>query len=210
VGVYRVNSYKKLIQERLPDDYCHEDDYSDCVFWNLEKTDILADLTERLIIDWGKGTKNWCQNGTTEKEVVQILPRISPLTFKSYEEVLLKYSELRHIIATPQEHAVWVSKLSTVAGVYAITDTKTGKLYIGSASGEKSGIWGRWSEYANTKDGGNKRLIELINADKDYCDYFQFSLLEVFPIKRDRQAVLECEALYKKKFCTIEHGLNAN
>ena len=97
-----------------------------------------------------------------------------------------------------------------MAGVYLITDIKTGKQYVGSASGEQGGIWGRWIEYARTKHGGNKRLRELITADNDYCRHFQFSILEVFPIKRDRHEVLEYEQLYKRKLRTIEFGWNDN
>ena len=81
---------------------------------------------------------------------------------------------------------------------------------MGSASGEQGGIWGRWSEYVKTKHGGNKRLVELITADADYCNNFQFSILEVFPLKRDRREVLEYEQLYKRKLLSIEYGLNNN
>ena len=96
------------------------------------------------------------------------------------------------------------------ASLSELTDTKTGKHYVGSASGEQGGIWGRWSEYARTKHGGNKRLKELIAADADYCNNFQYSILEVFPIKRDRYEVLEYEQLYKKKLWSIQFGLNDN
>lgn len=74
----------------------------------------------------------------------------------------------------------------------------------------EGGIWGRWSEYARTKHGGNKRLVELITADPDYCYNFQYSILEVFPIKRDKHEVLEYEQLYKKKLQSIRFGLNDN
>jgi hypothetical protein len=86
----------------------------------------------------------------------------------------------------------------------------TGKHYVGSASGEQGGIWERWGDYARTKHGGNKRLVELITADTECCDNFQFSILEVFPIKRDRHEVLEYEQLYKRKLGTIEFGWNDN
>ena len=56
----------------------------------------------------------------------------------------------------------------------------------------------------------NKRLIELINADPEYCHNFQYSILEVFPIKKDRQEVLECERLYKNKLLSVQYGLNDN
>ena len=45
------------------------------------------------------------------------------------------------------------------------TYTKTGKHYVGSASGAQGGIWGRWSEYAHTKHGGNKGIVDLVAAD---------------------------------------------
>ena len=60
------------------------------------------------------------------------------------------------------------------------------------------------------KHGGNKRLVELITADADYCNNFQFSILEVFPIKRDRREVLEYEQLYKRKLKSTQFGLNEN
>lgn len=123
---------------------------------------------------------------------------------------MLSYEALRKIVYNKTAYKEWEEKLSAVAGVYLITDTKTGKHYIGSASGEEGGIWGRWSEYARTKHGGNKRLVELIAADSEYCNHFQYSILEVFPIKRDRKEVLEYEQLYKKKLGSIQFGLNDN
>jgi hypothetical protein len=75
---------------------------------------------------------------------------------------------------------------------------------------EEGGIWGRWSEYARTKHGGNKRLIALITVDPEYCSHFQYFILEVFPIKRDRKEVLEYEQLYKKKLRSVQFGLNDN
>ena len=90
------------------------------------------------------------------------------------------------IVDHDKEHVEWANRLSSVAGIYLITDTKTGKHYVGSASGEVGGIWGRWSQYAKTKHGGNVQLKKLIEQDPDYCRNFQYSILEVFPIKRDK------------------------
>ena len=167
-------------------------------------------MKDRLVIDWGKGAINWCQNGTTEKELLEIRPAVSEISFISYDKVLLSFEALHKIVYNKAAYKEWEEKLSAVAGVYLITDTKTGKHYVGSASGEQGGIWGRWSEYARTKHGGNKRLKELITADSDYCNYFQYSILEVFPIKRDRKEVLEYEQLYKRKLWSIQFGLNDN
>ncbi|HWQ41595.1 MAG TPA: GIY-YIG nuclease family protein, partial [Desulfosporosinus sp.] len=200
LGCYKVFGYTPFDYGLIPIDYFvgdEEEHIDDHVIWNMQKTDILADMIDRLVIDWGKGAINWCQNGTTEKEILYILPKISEIVFTSYDKVVLSYQSLNHIVTHAREHKEWQERLSAVAGVYLITDTKTGKHYVGSASGEQGGIWGRWNNYAQTKHGGNKRLIELITADADYCNYFQFSILEVFPIKRDKYEILEYEQLYK-------------
>jgi len=211
LGCYKVNGHKPLERGKLPTDFfMGVETFDDCVFWRMEKTDILSDLIDRLVIDWGKGTINWCQNGTTEKEVLCILREVSEYEFTGYDKIMLSFGTLKTIIDNPKQHSEWEKQLSSVAGIYLITDTETGKHYIGSASGEQGGIWGRWSEYARTQHGSNKRLKELTTTNPDYCNNFQFSILEVFPIKRDRHDVLEYEALYKKKLRTIEFGWNDN
>ena len=48
--------------------------------------------------------------------------------------------------------------LKKITGVYCLTDTHTGKLYIGSATGEE-GVAQRWGNYLDSKHGGNKKLI---------------------------------------------------
>jgi len=211
LGCYKVNGFSEYDASKLPDDFTIElDSDTDCVIFHLEPTDILEEFKNRLVIDWGKGTINWCQNGTTEKEILEIRPAVSEVEFINYDKVLLSFETLRNIVYHKAAYKEWEDKLSAVAGVYLITDTKTGKHYVGSASGLDGGIWGRWSEYARTKHGGNKRLVELITADPDYCYNFQYSILEVFPLKRDKQEVLEYEQLYKKKLWSIQFGLNDN
>lgn len=211
LGCYKIIGTIPLDTETLPPDFTMANKVlENCVFWKTEKTSILAELINRLVIDWGKSAINWCQNATTEKEVLYILPQVSEIEFTSYDKVLLSFEALSTIVANNKKHKEWESRLSSVAGIYLITDTKTGKHYVGSASGSEGGIWARWSNYAKTKHGGNKLLIELIQADPDYCNNFLFSILEVFPIKRDRLEILEYEALYKKKLCTMQFGLNDN
>lgn len=209
LGCYQVGGNVPFREITRPKELFIGEAANECVFYDLKTTDILAELKGRLVIDWGKGTINWCQNGTTEKEILEIRPYVARLSFESYEKTVLSFDELHEIVMNETAHKEWEDKLSAVAGVYLITDTKTGRHYVGSASG-KGGIWGRWSEYAHTKHGGNKRLVELIDADADYCRHFQFSILEVFPIKRDTDAVLKCEQLYKRKLLSIKYGLNDN
>ena len=210
-GCFRVVGSVPFDKSLLPENFVFDSGMDDnCAIYQLEPLDILSDLKDRLVIDWGRGTINWCQNGTTEKEILEIRPAQSEIRFKSYEDVILSFDTLHTIVFNQSAYKEWYDKLSAVAGVYLITDKRTGKHYVGSASGEQGGIWGRWSEYARTKHGGNKRLIELINADPEYCHNFQYSILEVFPIKKDRQEVLECERLYKNKLLSVQYGLNNN
>ena len=211
LGCFNVGNTVPYVRANLPVDFIPDNGMNEnSVIFELTQTDILAEFANRLVIDWGKGTINWCQNGTTEKEIIEIRPLVSEIAFTSYDRVLLSYETLHKIVYNKAAYKEWEDKLSAVAGVYLITDTKTGKHYVGSASGMEGGIWGRWSQYAHTKHGGNKRLVELITADPDYCYNFQYSILEVFPIKRDKHEVLEYEQLYKRKLQSIRFGLNDN
>lgn len=212
LGCYKVNGYMPVQPEIFPNDFppMNLPANTDCVNFNLEKTDVLADLQNRLVIDWGKGTINWCQNGTTIKEVVEIRRETSAIAFDDYDHVILSWEKLREIVYNKAVYKKWEDKLSAVAGVYLITDTRTGKHYVGSASGMDGGIWGRWSEYAKTKHGGNKQLVALIANDPDYCRNFQYSILEVLPLKQDKHDVLAREQLFKQKLQSIQFGLNDN
>lgn len=211
IGCYKIMDIQPLQRNLLPADYAAQNDiHSECVFFKMKKTDIMAEFENRLVVEWGKGARNWCQNGTIEKEILYVRANIADFGFVSYDRVILSFDELSTIVMNHKQYKTWEDKLSAVAGVYLITDTLTGKHYVGSASGEHGGIWGRWSKYVRTKHGDNVQLIKLIEADPLYCANFQFSILEVFPIKRDIQDVLDSEKLYKDKLLSIRFGLNDN
>ena len=65
--------------------------------------------------------------------------------FPGFRAVNLTKDELELMIQKSLDS--WRTALSNVAGVYLISDTTSGKLYVGSAYGEE-GIWQRWSDYA--------------------------------------------------------------
>ncbi len=209
-GCYKITGVKPLKEVKLPADFNNFGINDTLVFYQMEKLGVFPELINRLVIDWGTSTRSWCQRGETKKEIIEIRPAISEIRFRGYDNVILSYEALQKIVYNSELYEEWEDKLSAVAGVYLITDTKTGKQYVGSASGEEGGIWGRWSEYARTKHGGNKKLRLLVEQDGEYCKNFQYSILEVFPIKRERAEVLKSEQLYKKKLQTILFGLNDN
>ena len=68
------------------------------VIYELTRLDLLSDMKDRIVIDWGKGAINWCQNGTTAKELLEILPAVSEISFTSYNDVLLSYETLHKIV----------------------------------------------------------------------------------------------------------------
>ena len=99
-------------------------------YYDLEKQDIMQEYEDRLIIDWGQGARNWCHNGTTEKEIVALMPHrnaqlVSKLT--DFENMRLSFDELESIIAAPDFYSDWVGALSTTYAIYLITDSVSGK-----------------------------------------------------------------------------------
>jgi hypothetical protein len=100
--------------------------------------------------------------------------------------------------------------LSVIKGIYLISDTKTGKLYVGSAYGEE-GIWGRWKKYVSTNGhGDNKTLKELIKDDPTHGNNFQFSILMLLPRTITADEAIKKERLFKNKLGTNSFGLNNN
>jgi hypothetical protein len=133
------------------------------------------------------------------------LPRFSAPGFRV---VNLAKADLDLIVAKGLES--WRTALSNVAGVYLISDTTTGKLYVGSALGA-GGIWQRWCCYANDCHGGNvelKRLIEMEGRQR--ANAFRFTVLEIADIHASKDDILCRESLWKRVLLTRLHGHNAN
>lgn len=165
------------------------------------------DLKERVIIRW-ENPISWHQWIRQEMEVQEISPGLHYKRFTDYFELILTYQELKEIIEN--QYADWKTILSAVKGVYLITDTHSGKLYVGVAYGEL-GVWGRWSEYVMTGGhGGNKMLNALLENDDSYARYFQFSILMLLPKTVTPDVAVEKERLFKNKFGTNAFGLNLN
>lgn len=105
----------------------------------------------------------------------------------------------------------WKTALSNVSGIYLLTDTKTGKHYVGSAYGG-NGIYGRWSNYIYGIDGGNIGLINLRKEKgEDYFkDNFKFCILETLGIGVEKDDIIKKETLWKEKLLTKKFGYNEN
>jgi hypothetical protein len=176
--------------------------------YEMEEVQGFEDLKERVIIDWGNSSINWKQWIRNEKKVVEIQPGLHYQQFTDYYDFILSFDELKEIVNEPYKD--WKKMLSATNGIYLIQDSKTGDLYVGSASGE-NGIWGRWKDYVRTEGhGGNIKLKELIEAQPDYAKHFKFSILMLLPKTITPSEVDKKETLFKNKLGSKSFGLNKN
>jgi hypothetical protein len=137
-------------------------------------------------------------------ELVKILPDVfDDDNFPGYENVDLSWEDLSRVIKKDS----WRTALQNQKGVYLITDTETGKMYVGSAYGENM-ILGRWMEYAKNCHGGN---TELKKIKPNYIKKnFRYFILEIFKSTVADEVIVSRESWWKKVLLTRKFGYNAN
>lgn len=125
--------------------------------------------------------------------------------FPGFKAVHLSFNELKMIVnlALPS----WKSALSSVAGVYLIADSNTGKLYVGSATGE-GGIWQRWVDYVANGHGGNVELKKLVSLQGQ--DSLSYAILEIADTHASQDEIIQRENHWKNVLMTRQYGLNLN
>jgi hypothetical protein len=145
-GVFRVT-------ERLPDRYV------------VELTNEGAGFLGRLKLRSGyreRATRVNFENHYTSIEVQEILREpYSGRAFPGFENIDLSFDELEALVRNNRPD--WKAALNSVKGIYLISDSNTGKRYVGSAYGV-DGIWGRWCNYAASGHGGNVELRQLVSV----------------------------------------------
>ncbi len=174
----------------------------------------------RIIVKYHNKSQNLVRRAKgliEELEVFEILPeKFNDDDFPGYENVNLSFSDLKRVL----ERKDWKTALENQKGVYLITDTNTGKLYVGSAYGEKM-ILGRWTTYAksgydrNEMENGkypNKKFQELVKKEgMPYIKkYFRYSILDIYKSKTDDKIIENRESHWKNVLKTREFGYNAN
>jgi hypothetical protein len=172
----------------------------------------LGELAGRLVVSFKRTSRQSylnAENWESNISVNELLPEKMVIEeFKGYNRTCLSKNNLDIIIF--QNIDSWRAALSNVAGVYLITDTETGKVYVGSATGN-SGIWQRWTEYSENGHGGNKELRTLLkDKGKNYSKKFQYSILEIADTHASSNDVLERESYWKDVLDSRVHGYNAN
>lgn len=197
-GVYKVLGYEKKSEKHIA--------------YTTELIEGEGDILGRIVVYHkrkGRASYLWGKPINKEFEICEI--REKKLTvdeFPGYNSVLISFSELRIIIN--QNIQSWRGALSNIKGVYLITDTASGKLYVGKAIGN-DGIWNRWSNYIFTGHGGNIELKSLLIAEgNDYKMNFQFSILEIADFHASDDYIDKREIYWKDVLQTRKFGYNSN
>lgn len=183
-------------------------------YYDVEYTEEYRDMIGRLIIEY-QGANN--RSTVFTPRHIYSHSRISGIyeyrfkgePFRSYDEINHDFSAMEIIVKN--ELSDWKVALSSVSGIYLISDKATGKHYIGSAHGE-DGIWGRWNSYIYGFHGNNVDLVELFKEETEtyFRENFKFAILEVMSSARTQDEVNYKESLWKRKLFSREFGYNQN
>lgn len=163
----------------------------------LRLTDHLKDYRGELRIDWGAGARSWVQRAHLQDKLVTAIREEPAEPFPGFEKLQIKSWEFDEMASE------WVSHLNHTKGVYLLVETKTGKQYVGSATGVES-LWGRWAAYANGGHGGDVELKRLNNPQ------YLMSVLRAVPMVYSDDDILAWESVWKDHLGTRLWGLNDN
>jgi len=180
--------------------------------YNLKKRRQTNQLDGRLIVDFKRPGRNSylnCEKWTHLLKISEIRPdKLRVAEFPGYSWTMISKQHLNIIVK--QNIESWKSALTSVSGIYVISDRKSGKLYIGSATG-RGGIWSRWQAYATTGHGGNRDLKKLLKLHgADYAQHFQFGVIEIADTHASENDIIARESYWKELLLTRVHGHNAN
>ena len=184
--------------------------------YDLKNLDIFSGFSERLIVEYTKiqGPKQ-AKIDIANIETIRVVSVLEKnyvqcsRQFDGYDKVSRPFPELKKIITANVDN--WRILLENVNCVYAITDTLTGKIYIGRTYGY-NGTWQRWSDYVYTGGHGHdKELMRILATDSAYANNFLFSIVECFFNRNGNELyILEREKYWKDVFLTRKFGNNKN
>lgn len=170
--------------------------------FEFEPTELMADLRGRLVIGW-RSPRTWRINATTAAGYpVMEIADAEPVRFPGFDALTLDYPQLQAVIRE-HRYAAWRTALSSVIGIYLITDTRDGRHYVGKADGAET-ILQRWAAYATNGHGGNVELRNLTPIS------FRLSVLRVFDPSTPTREIDAAESHYKHALDSRRHGLNRN
>lgn len=161
----------------------------------------------RIIVEFKNKAQTMIRNAESVLDdcfVSQILPyTFDNDIFPGYENVNLSWGDLKRVI----DKDSWKTALQNQKGVYLLTDTSSGKMYVGSAYGGDM-ILGRWRSYLKTGHGGNSGL-KLLTLDH-IRQNFRFSILDIYKSTTDDITIIDRENWWKEVLQTRRFGYNDN
>ena len=174
--------------------------------YNTELTEHGEELIGKVIVHFKRNFRHSyvrLERYIDEIDLVEITRDKYALPFPGYDKVSVSWKELYSVIDTDS----WKIVLQNQKGVYLITDTSNGKMYVGSAYGDEM-IWGRWKSYINNGHGGNKELKRLKFSHIQEC--FQYTILDVYKGNTADEIIIERERWWKNVLLSREFGYNKN
>ncbi len=196
VGVYAVNGIGIAQPDTI--DPVSGENVGGLNLYNLASCQALSEYRGRMIVDWGQGYRSWVQLAQNQdKTILEIRRDTSEPLFPGFLDFRARLSELGKLPTS------WRIALSSVAGIYLLTNPETGKQYVGSAQGQER-FWGRWEQYVASGHGGNQRMRDDPSADYQVC------VLEVASSSADASDIANMENRWKEKLLSQKFGLNAN
>jgi hypothetical protein len=209
LGVWRVVGVMSALDARsqglLDGTFESFNDSSQGYFHQLQATDFLADLRLKLEVTWGGRPNSWRRVLVASNDYPIRISSEPPVRFAGANNASLVMAELRIAL----DDLRWQQSLGGMAGVYLLTDERSGRHYVGSASGER-GIWQRWADYVRTGHGDNEQLVELLVQNPGRENEFRLTLLESMPLNTAKSQILAREAFWKVALGSRTFGLNSN
>lgn len=181
-------------------------------YYDMKEEKTCSEMNGRMVVTFARPGRQSYLNADSWQEKIALseifAERISVSDFPGFKSVHLTKAELDLIVGHELES--WRAALSSVAGVYLISDNATGQLYVGSAYGS-GGIWQRWASYATSGHGGNVELRKLLNEAEPHREKdFRYSILEIADTHASQNDILLREQHWKSVLLSRQHGLNAN
>ena len=161
----------------------------------------------RVVVEYKNKSQNLVRLASSvlsECEVSQILEvKFDDDEFPGYDRVNLSWKSLKRVI----NKSAWKTALENQKGVYLITDSSNGKMYVGAAYG-KDMIRGRWSDYLINGHGGNEDLkaLEFNHIQR----HFTYSILDIYKSTTNDGVIRDREKWWKDTLLSKTHGYNKN
>ncbi len=154
--------------------------------YELTPNDVLKHLEKRVVIDVpNRGMKL----NDIDRAVVELRDAGSIGPCPDYDDLDVSLATLLEVFKNPSSNPEWKERLSSVGGIYLMTDYANNKLYVGKTDA-KQGFWSRWEAYAKQRS-GNKLVDPAFKDGRLLLSLTRMSILAVVPRASATEAVIE-------------------